>query len=134
MIATNIQKNNWSRTSLIIVVLGAIWLNFTFLPCVHANAVDLQSNHKYPQCPVSDRDPCHNSNCENCDSGLNTLKTQNNTQKYNLQIDDYSKFALVPSLLTNGYINDSYISNICVDTLITNDFLPIYIKNCAFLN
>jgi hypothetical protein len=131
MITTpQINKKHW--TTLIFVVVSAMWLNFIVIPCVHAVNVDQQIRHDCPHCPVPEKDPCHSdSGCSDCDNGLNTLKAEKNNQK----LDDSTKYTALPASCDSDYLDVTRHSNVLVTSIETHyPSPPIYLKNCAFLN
>lgn len=127
-----LRVNNKNLTTLIFFILGVVWLNFVLLPCVHAVTFDQQTNHKCPHCPAPEKDFFHNKNdCDDCNHGLNTLKSQNNK----LELDDNPKFTALPSLCDSENVNETKHSVVPLITTVVNySFPPIYLQNSAFLN
>lgn len=131
MIAS-INKNNKPRASFFVAVLGAIWLNFVLLPCVHAASIDNANTHNCPHCPIPQKDSCHdNSTCEETQNGVATLKVQ----KDNDELDKYRiNFTAFNPKLAHEYTISSQLSETTLQSCRYNYPIPIYLKNCAFLN
>lgn len=120
-------NNSWT-----LILISAAWLNLVLVPCVGAVSIDQQTSHECLHCPSPENDPCHSdSDCNNCDDGLNTLKAQ----KYNIELEDHQKFAALPSWYENDITIHSNYSERRLSASVTNYISPpIYLKNCAFLN
>ncbi|MFT5453148.1 MAG: hypothetical protein ACI9N9_002649 [Enterobacterales bacterium] len=129
---TSIRNNNKVWATLLIVVLGVIWLNIALLPCVHAAFGDNPITHNCPHCPIPQKDSCHDKNtCDNCDDGYNTL----NVQKYNIEVEkNRANFFVPPLKSVNDYSIFPQLVDIQKTTYFCKNSIPIYLKNCAFLN
>lgn len=117
---------------MLVVVLGVIWLNFVLLPCVHAAITDNTTTHNCPHCPTPENDSCHNDNtCENCQSGVATLKVQ----KDNFESEKHRvNFTTLNFKLAHDYTVSSQLPEVTKQSYQCNYSIPIYLKNCAFLN
>ena len=128
LISTMRHKKNMTW---VIVLLNATLLNFSLLQCTQALSFDQKASHDCVHCKISENDSCHSNNFQSdCVISKDVIKTQKVINENN----DLPKFTAFAQSYQTTSANIVELFKTNISSEFNYSFLPIYLKNCAFLN